>query len=133
MPEPARPSQNGGVTTTSRQEAAALEQTADPLVGVLSLDSLEALAAERLSAVALAYVSGGSWDEATLRDNVAAFRRRKLLPRVLVDVSTIDTRIDLLGRSAALPFGLAPAAEQGLCHPDAELASARAAAKADVP
>jgi isopentenyl diphosphate isomerase/L-lactate dehydrogenase-like FMN-dependent dehydrogenase len=110
-----------------------LAQTADPLVGLVSLEDLEPLAAERLSPVALAYVSGGSWDEWTLAENVAAFRRRRLLPRILTDVSAIDTGVELLGRTAALPIGLAPAAEQGLCHPDAELASARAAAAAGVP
>ena len=108
-------------------------QTADPLFGLVSLEDLEPLAAQRLSTVALAYVNGGSWDELTLADNVAAFRRRRLLPRILVDVSTIDTTVELLGRKVALPLGLAPAAEQGLCHPDAELAAARAAAAAGVP
>jgi 4-hydroxymandelate oxidase len=105
----------------------------DPLSGLLSLDQLEALAEERLSPVAFAYVAGGAWDEWTLRENIAAFRRRRLWPRVLVDVSKIETRVEILGRAAALPVGLAPAAEQGLCHPDTELASARAAAAAGVP
>jgi 4-hydroxymandelate oxidase len=105
----------------------------DPLGGLVSLDALDALAEERLPPVAFAYVAGGAWDEWTLRENVAAFRRRRLWPRVLVDVSNVETRVELLGRDAALPFGLAPAAEQGLCHPDAELASVRAAAAARVP
>jgi 4-hydroxymandelate oxidase len=105
----------------------------DPLSGLLSLDQLEALAEERLSPVAFAYVAGGAWDEWTLRENIAAFRRRRLWPRVLVDLSKLETRVEILGRAAALPVGLAPAAEQGLCHPDAELASARAAAAAGVP
>jgi 4-hydroxymandelate oxidase len=121
--------------TTSQDaiDAAALEETADPLIGLLSLEALEPLAAERLSAVALAYVNGGSWDEATLADNVAAFRRRSLLPRVLVDVSRIDMTTTLLDGPVTLPIGLAPAAEQGLCHPEGELASVRAAAAAGVP
>ena len=107
--------------------------SADPLAGLLSLDALEALAEDRLSPVAFAYVAGGAWDELTLAENVAAFRRRRLWPRVLVDVARIDTGAEMLGREAALPLGLAPAAEQGLCHPDAEFAPARAAAAARVP
>ena len=106
---------------------------ADPLGGLISLDALEALAEERLSPVAFAYVAGGAWGELTLAENVAAFRRRRLWPHVLVDVSRIDTGVEILGREAALPIGLAPAAEQGLCHPDGELESARAAAAARVP
>jgi isopentenyl diphosphate isomerase/L-lactate dehydrogenase-like FMN-dependent dehydrogenase len=120
-------------TTSTGPRGDAAQPTADPLIGLVSLEDLEAEAAARLSDVALAYVSGGSWDEQTLRENVAAFRRRRLVPRILVDVSTIDTGVELLGTAAALPIGLAPTAEQGLCHPDAELASARAAAAAGIP
>src|SRR5439155_4944387 len=106
---------------------------AGPLADLMSLGDLEALATEQLSAVALAYVAGGAWDEWTLTDNAAAFQRRRLWPRVLVDVSRVDTRVRLLGRDATMPIGLAPAAQQALCHADAELASARAAAHAGVP
>ena len=113
--------------------ASSTASSTDPLSALLSLDQLEALAEERLSPVAFAYVAGGAWDEWTLRENIAALRRRRLWPRVLVDVSKIETGVEILGRDAALPLGLAPAAEQGLCHPDAELASARAAAAAGVP
>ena len=110
-----------------------MEQDADPLAGLLSLDDLEARARAGMSDAAFAYVSGGAWDEWTLAENVNAFRRFRLWPRVLVDVSRIDTRVEFLGGEASMPVGLAPAAEQGLCHPDAELASARAAAAAGVP
>jgi isopentenyl diphosphate isomerase/L-lactate dehydrogenase-like FMN-dependent dehydrogenase len=85
----------------------------DPLGGLFSLDALEAVAEKRLSPVAFAYVAGGAWDEWTLRENVAAFRRRRLWPRVLVDVSSVDTRLEILGREAALPLGLAPASIPG--------------------
>ena len=115
------------------EPASSTASVTDPLAGLLSLDALEALAQDRLSPAAFAYVAGGSWDEWTLRENVAAFRRRRLWPRVLVDVSNVETRVELLGRESALPIGLDPAAEQGLCHPDGELASARAAAAAGVP
>jgi 4-hydroxymandelate oxidase len=115
------------------ESVSSIASSIEPLDGLLSLDALEALAQARLSPVAFAYVAGGAWDEWTLKENVAAFRRRRLWPRVLVDVSKIDTRVEILGRESMLPIGLAPAAEQGLCHPDAELASARAAAAAGVP
>ena len=52
----------------------------DPLGGLLSLDALEGLAEERVSPVAFGYIAGGAWDEWTLRENVAAFRRRRLWP-----------------------------------------------------
>jgi isopentenyl diphosphate isomerase/L-lactate dehydrogenase-like FMN-dependent dehydrogenase len=74
-----------------------------------------------------AFYAGGSLDEVTLAENEAAFARRRLRPRVLVDVSTIDTRTTLLGQEVASPIGIAPTAQHGLAHPVAECASVRAA------
>jgi isopentenyl diphosphate isomerase/L-lactate dehydrogenase-like FMN-dependent dehydrogenase len=90
----------------------------------------ERLAEERLDANAHAYFAGGSGDEVTLRDNVAAFERRKLRPRVLVDVSDVSTATTVLGAEIALPVLIAPLAMQRMAHPEGELATARAAAAA---
>jgi 4-hydroxymandelate oxidase len=76
------------------------------------------------------FLAGGAGDEITLAENVAAFRRRRLVPRVLVDVAAIDTRTTILGRQVSLPIAVAPVAAQGLAHPGAEPATARAAAAA---
>ena len=96
---------------------------------VTSLPEFEVLARERLDPAAYAYYAGGAWDEHTLRDNADAFARRRLLPRALVDVSTVDPSTTLLGAPVALPVGVAPAALQGLAHPEGELITARAAAR----
>jgi isopentenyl diphosphate isomerase/L-lactate dehydrogenase-like FMN-dependent dehydrogenase len=90
----------------------------------------ERLAEEKLDANAHAYFAGGAGDEVTLRDNVAAFERRKLRPRVLVDVGAVSTATTVLGTEIALPVLIAPLAMQRLAHPDGEAASARAAAAA---
>ena len=90
----------------------------------------ERIAEERLDPNAFAYFVGGAGDEVTLRDNLAAFERRKLRPRVLVDVSTITTTTTVLGIDVALPVLVAPVALQRMAHPDGELATARAAAAA---
>jgi 4-hydroxymandelate oxidase len=92
--------------------------------------ALEAEARARLSAAAYDYIAGGADDEVTLRENVAAFRRLRLLPRVLVDVSQVDPRATVLGQRIAFPVLLAPTAFQSLAHPEGELAGARAAAAA---
>ena len=88
------------------------------------------LAEEKLDANAHAYFAGGAGDEVTLRDNLAAFERRKLRPRVLVDVSSVSTATTVLGTEVALPILIAPLAMQRMAHPDGELATARAAAAA---
>jgi isopentenyl diphosphate isomerase/L-lactate dehydrogenase-like FMN-dependent dehydrogenase len=90
----------------------------------------ERLAEEKLDANAHAYLAGGAGDEVTLRDNVASFQRRKLRPRVLVDVSSVSTATTVLGTDIALPVLVAPVAIQRLAHPEGEEATARAAAAA---
>jgi len=99
---------------------------------VTNLREFEELARQRLDPAAYAYYAGGSWDEHTLEDNVAAFAQRRLLPRVLVDVSVVDPSTSLLGAPVALPVGFAPTALQGLAHPEGELITARAAARGHV-
>ncbi|HYY02636.1 MAG TPA: alpha-hydroxy acid oxidase [Gaiellaceae bacterium] len=90
----------------------------------------ERLAEERLDANALAYFAGGAGDEVTLRENVDAFRRLTLRPRVLVDVTNVSTATSVLGTEIALPVLVAPLAMQRIAHPEGELATARAAAAA---
>jgi isopentenyl diphosphate isomerase/L-lactate dehydrogenase-like FMN-dependent dehydrogenase len=90
----------------------------------------EALAQARMAPGAWAYYSSGAWGEETLRDNRAAFERIWLRPRVLVDVSVIDTRTTVLGIPVSMPVLIAPTGTQCLAHPDGECATAQAAGKA---
>ncbi|PWN53141.1 FMN-dependent alpha-hydroxy acid dehydrogenase [Violaceomyces palustris] len=78
------------------------------------------------------FFSGGSMDLLTLNDNRKAFDRYRLRPRVMVDVSSVDTTTDCLGSRVAFPLGFSPAANHGLAHADAELATSRAAASKGV-
>jgi isopentenyl diphosphate isomerase/L-lactate dehydrogenase-like FMN-dependent dehydrogenase len=98
--------------------------------GPVNIWDYERLAEEKLDANAHAYFAGGAGDELTLRDNVAAFERRKLRPRVLVDVREVTTATTVLGTEVALPVLIAPLAMQRMAHPDGEEATARAAAAA---
>lgn len=95
------------------------------LATAVSLGDFELLARERMTAMAWEYISGGAGDELTLRWNREAYDRIKLKPRVLVDVSKLDTRVNLFGREMPFPILLAPAAYQKLVHADGELATAK--------
>jgi isopentenyl diphosphate isomerase/L-lactate dehydrogenase-like FMN-dependent dehydrogenase len=97
----------------------------------VSLRDLPALVADRLDAGPLGYFAGGATDERTLADNEAAFARRRLLPRVLVDVSDVTTKTTVLGTEVDLPVLVAPVALQRMAHPDGEPGMARAAAAAN--
>ncbi|MEI7625310.1 MAG: alpha-hydroxy acid oxidase [Actinomycetota bacterium] len=93
----------------------------------LTVGQFEAQAAEILSAGSLGYYAGGAGDEITLVDNVAAWQRIALRPRVMVDVSQRDMRTTVLGRQRAHPLIVAPTAFHKLATPEGEVATARAA------
>ncbi len=95
---------------------------------LLNCADFERLAEERLEPGAWGYYAGGAGDEVTLRDNVAAFQRWLLRPRVLVDVSEVSGATTVLGQEVSMPLLLAPTAFQRVAHPDGEVATARAAA-----
>ena len=96
----------------------------------INVADYERLAAERLDPGVLGYYAGGAGDERTMRDNVAAYARRRLRPRVLVDVSQVSTATTVLGTEISMPVLVAPVAFQRLVDPDGEVAMARAAASA---
>jgi len=120
--------------TKSVQSASAQATTGGtvPAHPLISLLDLEALAQQHLEPAAFAYYAGGAADEDTLRDNPAAWARHRLRPRVLIDVSTVDPATTVLGTPVAMPVGVAPTALHGLARDEAELATARAAARAGV-
>jgi isopentenyl diphosphate isomerase/L-lactate dehydrogenase-like FMN-dependent dehydrogenase len=95
--------------------------------------ALQARAKQALNARAYSYVAGGAGDEATQRANRAAFDRWAVIPRVLRDVSTRDSSVELFGRRLPGPLLLAPVGALELVHDEADRAVARAAASAGVP
>ena len=94
---------------------------------VADLMQFEPLARQRLSQMAYDYVRSGGADEITMRENRLAFERLRLSPRVLADVSQLDTRTSLFGAELEHPIMLAPIAYHRLYHPEGELGTARGA------
>jgi isopentenyl diphosphate isomerase/L-lactate dehydrogenase-like FMN-dependent dehydrogenase len=95
--------------------------------------ALQARAKQALNARAYAYVAGGAGGEVTQRSNRAAFDKWAVVPRVLRDVSSRDTSVELFGRTLPGPVLLGPVGALGLMHRKADLAVARAAAAEGVP
>jgi isopentenyl diphosphate isomerase/L-lactate dehydrogenase-like FMN-dependent dehydrogenase len=95
-----------------------------------NVSDYERAAEERLDPASYGYFAGGANDEWTLRENVAAFGRWVLRPRVLVDVSALTGATTVLGTEVSFPVLVAPMAFQGLAHPNGERAMARGAAAA---
>ncbi|MFC5005161.1 alpha-hydroxy acid oxidase [Dactylosporangium cerinum] len=76
------------------------------------------------------FIEGGAESERTLAANVAAFDRVRLRPRVLTDVSTVDTAVSLFGADFATPIGVAPTAYHRLVDAEGEVATAQGAGAA---
>ena len=100
---------------------------------ILSLDDFERAARSYLPRPVFAYVSGAVEDNASYRDNRAAFEELGFVPRILVDVSKRTTKASLFGREWAAPFGMAPMGISALSAYRGDLVLAQAAAKANVP
>src|SRR6266540_1830253 len=95
---------------------------------------LESRARETLDDRAIAYIFGGAGSEDTMRANLDAFRRWRIVPRVLrQDLSVRDLSLELLGTRMPAPVMLAPIGVQTLLHDEGELATARAAASLGLP
>jgi lactate 2-monooxygenase len=94
--------------------------------------ALEAAAAETLADEPRGYLFGGAGTEDTMRENLAAFTRHRIVPRMLNDVSERDLRRTVLGTEMAVPVLMSPIGVQSILHPEGELASARAAARAGI-
>ncbi len=99
----------------------------------VSIAKLEAAAREAMSREGYAYMAGGAGTESTIQSNRDAFKRWRIVPRMLRDVSVRDTSIELFGQRLPSPFLLAPIGVLEMAHPEADLAVARAAASETVP
>ncbi len=98
--------------------------------GLVNVADFERVASEKLEAGVLGYFAGGAGDEATLRDNVAAWSRWQLRPRVLAGNRSWSARCEVLGGELSMPVLVAPVAFQRMVDPEGEVAMARAASAA---
>jgi len=93
----------------------------------LNVAEYEKYAKDNLPKNAHDYYASGANDMITLRENRDAFSRLRLIPRILVDVSSIDMQTTVLGEKVSSPICIAPTAMQQMAHPDGEKATSRAA------
>ncbi|RBA15414.1 hypothetical protein FPRO05_12488 [Fusarium proliferatum] len=98
----------------------------------LTLHEVELAAKAKLPQHIYEFYASGSDDEKALRRNIDAFNRLFIRPRVLIDVSRVDTSTKLFGWSSPIPISIAPSAMQKLAGGQGELDVARAAASMGV-
>jgi 4-hydroxymandelate oxidase len=114
----------GAGPALARPEFALAESAAE----ALDVAQVKAAARRRLAAPAWHFIVNGAGDGRTAEANEAAFDDWQLRVRRLVDVSRVDTGVELFGRRLPSPLLLAPVGGQQAIHPEAERATARAAA-----
>jgi (S)-mandelate dehydrogenase len=103
------------------------------LARTVNIEDLRLMAKRRLPRSVFDFFDGGAETESTLRGNRAAFERVRLLPKVLVDVSQVDTGIEIFGARSSLPMAIAPTGGVGAGRNGADVMLARAARAAGIP
>lgn len=98
-----------------------------------NIDDLRLLAKRRLPGGVFDYFDGAAEDEIAKANNSAAFANVELRPRVLTDVSRIDTSTTIMGQSVPFPIALSPTGFTRIAHPQGELAVARVAGALGLP
>lgn len=99
----------------------------------VKLSLLEQKAKEALEPRAYDYLTGGAGGEQTMRANLEAFDRWRIVPRMLRNVSVTDMSVEVLGATLPAPVLLGPVGVQEIFHAEAELATGRAAAAMGLP
>ncbi|WP_296603897.1 alpha-hydroxy acid oxidase [Nocardioides sp.] len=99
----------------------------------LTIEDLRVAAKRRTPRAPFDYTDGAADGEVSLARARQAFRDVQFNPGVLRDVATVDTSREVLGRRAALPFGIAPTGFTRMMHAEGEVAGASAAAAAGIP
>lgn len=100
---------------------------------IVSIEDLRRLARRHVPRPLFGFIDGGAEDEVALAENRAAYDRWKFRQRVFVDVSDIDTGVELFGKPIRFPLAISPTGLAGLAWPRAEVALARAAAGYGIP
>jgi 4-hydroxymandelate oxidase len=100
------------------------------IVDCVDLDALEQNARRMMRPESWVFCDTGADDEVTSKDNVTAWRKLKLRPRMLRDIVEIDTGVSLLGARVQTPIMVAPTGRHHLFHASGERETARGAAAA---
>ena len=110
-----------------------MNSATNSLARLLNLDDVEARARELLPEVVFDFVAGGAADELTVRWNRERYSDLKLRPRVLRDLSGLDSSVTLFGQKMPMPILLAPTAGHRYTHPQGEIATTQGAGAVSQP
>lgn len=121
------------VRSVARFSNPTLSRTPRRLTRAANIDDLRSMAKRRLPGGIFDYIDGGAEDERTLRANSNSFQKWTFEPRILRDVSSIDTSTNFLGQSLPMPLMLSPTGFTRIADSQGELSVARVAANNQLP
>ena len=99
----------------------------------LTIYDLRDIAKRRTPQAPFDYTDGGADTESSLTRARATFEKIEFQPRILRDVSSVDTSVKMLGENAAMPIGIAPTGFTRMMQTEGEYAGATAARDAGIP
>ncbi|RDW63073.1 alpha-hydroxy acid oxidase [Aspergillus mulundensis] len=120
------------VGTPLARARATMADPSPPSREILSLSDLETIASRKLPRPVWEFFSSGATTQVTVKENSSAFSKYRIIPRVLRDVSALDTTISMFGEKLSFPLCVSPAGIQAMAHRDGELATSRACARVGV-
>ncbi len=94
----------------------------------VNIADLREVAGRKLPRSVFGFIDGGAHDERTLRDNEGDLAAIRFAPRMLVDASTRNQQVELLGQTLSSPMVLGPTGIAGILWPEGDLCLARATA-----
>ena len=103
------------------------------LDAALTIEDLRTIARRRTPRAAFDYTDGAAEAEISLKRARQAFQDIEFQPSILHDVSSVDTSVEILGGTSALPFGIAPTGFTRMMQTEGEYAGAGAAGGAGIP
>lgn len=120
------PKDNRSQSPTSILAIMASANNANIDLNCLTIAELERIAHDKMDKQTRDYYNEGADSGSTLRENLSAYNKYRIRPRVLRDVSAVDPSVPIFGHQNRVPFGVAPTAMQCLAHSDGETGTANA-------
>ncbi|KAK3210244.1 hypothetical protein GRF29_44g2094814 [Pseudopithomyces chartarum] len=108
--------------------------TLPPLDKIVGLPDFDWAARHKMNDSSYTYYRNGAAGEWSYRNNLEVYQRFRLRPRVMVDITNIESTLPttILGHNFSAPFFIAPCARGGYAHPDAELNFVKGAADGNI-
>ncbi|RSH90017.1 Cytochrome b2, mitochondrial precursor [Saitozyma podzolica] len=112
---------------TEQQRLQKARNDLPPVETMLGIEELQEAAKTCMTPGAIDYYAAGALDSYSVVNNRESFRKCRLVPRVLRDVSAVRPQTKIFGVDSALPIYVSPSSNALLGHPDGELNITRGA------